>query len=102
MLEPNVRPHNPLHVTLFYERDHTDRYKDAFSSNVEGKTWEIVSKNICVGPEGVAAGVQLTPEMLEWYEMSEIVVPHVSLAIHPAHQPKELGPMIKKCCKASD
>lgn len=94
LLEPYVQPHDLLHVTLFYDRDHTDWYNDAVSNSIEGKKWEITSESICIGPEGVAAGVQMTPKPLEWYEISETAAPHISLAVHPAHQPKELGQMV--------
>lgn len=51
-------PRDPYHVTLFYDREDDDVYREKFESELEGQT----SHNIYVGPEGVAAAVKLTDE----------------------------------------
>ncbi|CAL8237795.1 unnamed protein product [Boreogadus saida] len=50
--------------------------------------------DIFLGPEGVAAGVDLTQEQPSWFQLEPESVPHVSLLVSADHQPKQLGPMI--------
>ncbi|XP_048853493.1 uncharacterized protein LOC125721578 [Brienomyrus brachyistius] len=102
LLEPYVPPPDPPHVTLFYDRNSTEWYGDLFSEQLEGHEWQVASQNIYVGPEGVASAVHLSPEQLPWYRMGEEAVPHVSLALHPKHQAKDLGPMVKRATSATD
>ncbi|KAL3968317.1 cyclic AMP-dependent transcription factor ATF-6 beta [Sarotherodon galilaeus] len=86
-------PRDPFHVTLFYDRDDDDVYREAFQSELEGQTWNVQTQNIYVGPEGVAAVVKLTDEQLSWYNMGSDSAPHITLAVHEGHQAKELGTM---------
>ncbi|MEQ2297920.1 hypothetical protein AMECASPLE_039654, partial [Ameca splendens] len=51
---------------------------------------------------GVAATVDLTPDQAEWYLMSDEAVPHVSLSLHPEHQAKVLGGVVKRSLAAGD
>ncbi|KAK1803272.1 hypothetical protein P4O66_004057 [Electrophorus voltai] len=102
LLEPYVPTPNPLHVTLFYDREHDDVYQEEFYAQCAGEIWEVSSNVIYVAPEGVAAAINLTPKQLKWYMMQEEAAPHVSLALHPAHQAKELGPMVKKALSCTD
>ncbi|KAL3979053.1 cell cycle checkpoint control protein RAD9B [Sarotherodon galilaeus] len=88
-------PRDPFHVTLFYDRDDDDVYREAFQSELEGQTWNVQTQNIYVGPEGVAAVVKLTDEQLSWYNMGSDSAPHITLAVHEGHQAKELGTMLK-------
>ncbi|XP_016522370.1 uncharacterized protein LOC103131762 [Poecilia formosa] len=101
-LRPYVSPPDPPHLTLFYDRENTEWYQEAFLSSVEEKTWEVKTSDIFVAPGGVAAAVCLTEEQLKWYEMSEEAVPHISLSLHPEHQAKELGGMVKQSLAATD
>uniref|UniRef100_A0A3P8VXG3 Gypsy retrotransposon integrase-like protein 1 n=1 Tax=Cynoglossus semilaevis TaxID=244447 RepID=A0A3P8VXG3_CYNSE len=101
-IEPYVSPPDPPHVTLFYDRLQTDWYLDKFQDQLEGNSWEIKTQNIYVAPEGVAAGVDLTPDQLDWYMMGDEAAPHVSLALHPRHQAKELGGMVKRALAQTD
>ncbi|KAL4005223.1 hypothetical protein ACER0C_004936 [Sarotherodon galilaeus] len=89
-------PRDPYHVTLFYDRDDDDTYRESFQSDLEGQIWNVRSHNIYVGPEGVAAAVKLTDEQLPWYEMGSDSAPHVTLAVHIGHQAREMGPMVKR------
>lgn len=57
-------PRDPYHVTLFYDREDDDVYREQFESELEGQTWNMGSHNIYVGPEGVAAAVKLMDEQL--------------------------------------
>ena len=101
-LHPLVSPPDPPHVTLFYDRAETDWYEEQFRDQIEGQIWRIQSQNIYVAPEGVAAGVKLTPEQQQWYKMSDEAAPHVSLALHPEHQAKELGSIVKRALSQTD
>lgn len=101
-IEPFVSPPDPPHVTLFYDRQQTDWYQEKFRDQLEGVCWDVHSQNIYVAPEGVAAGVDLAPEQLQWYMMEDEAAPHVSLAVHPQHQAKELGGMVKRALSVSD
>lgn len=100
--QPYVPPPDPPHVTLFYDRQGTEWYEEKWQEQVEGTHWEINSEYLYVAPEGVAADVVLTQEQQTWYMMSEEAVPHVSLALHPGHEAKELGGMTKRAKQASD
>ncbi|XP_013877922.1 uncharacterized protein LOC106527544, partial [Austrofundulus limnaeus] len=102
LLAPYTAPPDPPHVTLFYDRQGDDCYQDWFQENLEGNQWQIVSENIYVGPEGVASAVKLTDAQLQGYKMGQEAVPHVSLALHPEHQAKDLGPMVKKAVETND
>lgn len=102
LLEPYTSPPDPPHVTLFYDRQQTDWYQDDFQDQLEGKKWSVATHNIYVAPEGVAAAVILTPEQSHWYMMSEEAAPHVSLALHPSHQAKELGAIVKRALMQTD
>ncbi|XP_005755484.1 uncharacterized protein LOC102208784, partial [Pundamilia nyererei] len=89
-------PRDPFYVTLFYDRNDDEIYRDLFQSDLEGQTWNVCSQNIYVGPEGVAAAVKLTDEQRPWFKMGPDSVPHVTLAVHEGHQAKELGTMVKR------
>uniref|UniRef100_A0A6Q2XPH9 ribonuclease H n=1 Tax=Esox lucius TaxID=8010 RepID=A0A6Q2XPH9_ESOLU len=102
ILSPYFPPPDPPHVTLFYDRQDDEVYREGFGDVVCGDTWQVGSKFIYVGPEGVAADVQLTEEQDQWYMMAEESVPHVSLALHPKHQAKDLGPMVKRAVECTD
>ncbi|GCC42243.1 hypothetical protein chiPu_0026328 [Chiloscyllium punctatum] len=92
MLHPYAPPADPLHVTLYYDRDDNEIYQHAFYQHLEGTQWDISSSCILVGKEGVAGVVELTAEQLEWYEMSEEAIPHVTLAVHAEYQIWDLCP----------
>lgn len=101
-IHPLISPPDPPHVTLFYDRMQTEWYQDQFQEIIEGQTWDINSQNIYVAPEGVAAGVFLTEEQSKWYMMEEEAAPHISLALHPKHEAKELGSIVKKALRQTD
>lgn len=90
------------HVTLFYDRDENEVYRDAFNNELGGSFWPITSPCLLISPEGVAAQVTLTNEQMLWYEMAEEAYPHVTLAIHTKHQAQDLGPMTKRFVSVQD
>ena len=53
-------------------------------------------------PEGVVAHILLTPSQQAWFMMDSDGVPHVSLALHPGHQAKELGGVLKRALAQTD
>ncbi|KAL3980512.1 LOW QUALITY PROTEIN: plasminogen activator, urokinase receptor [Sarotherodon galilaeus] len=89
-------PRDPYHVTLFYDKEEDDTYREQFESDLEGETWKVKTHNIYIGPEGVAAAVKLTDEQLPWYNVGEDSAPHITLAVHVGHEARELGPMVKR------
>lgn len=99
--EPYVPPPDPPHVTLFYDRQNTEWYQEQFQSQLEGKHWQLSARNLYVAPQGVAAEVELSDEQAYSY-LSDEAVPHVSLALHPQYEAKELGGMVKRAKTATD
>ncbi|KAL3980263.1 magnesium transporter [Sarotherodon galilaeus] len=89
-------PRDPYHVTLFYDKEEDDTYREQFESDLEGETWKVKTHNIYIGPEGVAAAVKLTDEQLPWYNVGEDSAPHITLVVHVGHEARELGPMVKR------
>uniref|UniRef100_A0AAY4B9C1 ribonuclease H n=2 Tax=Denticeps clupeoides TaxID=299321 RepID=A0AAY4B9C1_9TELE len=101
-LHPYVPPPDPPHLTLFYDRHDTTWYQHLFQENCEGHQWSITTSCLFAAPEGVAAAVTLTPEQEQWYMMSAEAAPHISLALNPGHQAKELGGIVKRAIAATD
>lgn len=101
-LHPYVTPPDPLHVTLFYDRQSSEWYESQFSEQIEGHEWTIHTNCIYVARVGVVAGVDLTNEQQQWYMMGEEAAPHVSLALHPDHQAKELGTIVRTALAQTD
>ena len=69
MLHPYTPPPDPLHVTLFCDRNENWVYHEAFM-DMEGKGSEVTSTCLFAGPEGVAAAVTLPYEFIKIYEMA--------------------------------
>ncbi|XP_057189600.1 uncharacterized protein LOC130554151 [Triplophysa rosa] len=92
---------DPLHCTLFYDRNDTTHYQDIFQ-DIEGTKWVLKGSGLMVGKEGVVAPVDLTEEQMKWYEMSDTAVPHISMALHPKHEARELGNMTKRLLATND
>uniref|UniRef100_A0A1A8G6N4 ribonuclease H n=1 Tax=Nothobranchius korthausae TaxID=1143690 RepID=A0A1A8G6N4_9TELE len=101
-IHPYIPPPDPPHLTLFYDRNDSTWYKQLFQDQIDEQQWVIETTDIFAAPEGVAAAAVLTSEQYAWYMMSDEAVPHVSLALHPAHQAKELGGMVKRSVAAND
>ncbi|KAI4883114.1 hypothetical protein NFI96_008949 [Prochilodus magdalenae] len=101
-MAPYVPPPDPFHVTLFYDVGGDLTYYDTFQTELEGTEWSVDTTGIYVGPEGVASPVTLTPQQHTWYKMSDTAAPHISLALHPRHEAKQLGPMVKRANEATD
>ncbi|XP_069025015.1 uncharacterized protein [Embiotoca jacksoni] len=95
-VHPYVPPPDPPHLTLFYDRDGDECYLEAFQEQIQGKIWQLHTGDILVGQEGVAAIGELSTEQELWFKMSDTSFPHVSLALHPQHEARELGPMVKR------
>uniref|UniRef100_A0A3B5M0X8 Peptidase A2 domain-containing protein n=1 Tax=Xiphophorus couchianus TaxID=32473 RepID=A0A3B5M0X8_9TELE len=101
-----LAPYGPTpdlpHVTLFYDRDQTEWFQEQFETHLAGVDWTVFSQDIYVAPEGVAAAVDLTHDQSFWYKMQDEAVPHISLALHPGHQARELGGVVKRSLAVSD
>lgn len=102
LFQPYIDPPDPFHVTLYYDRDQDFIYQEAFQEQVADATWHISTPELFIGPEGVAAFVQLAPGLLQWYKMADTAEPHVTLLIHANHQAKDLGPMVKRLRAVTD
>ncbi|XP_061120925.1 uncharacterized protein LOC133143150 [Syngnathus typhle] len=100
-LAPYHPPVDPLHCTLYYDRKSDDVYRDLFEE-IEGHMWDLTSSCILIGKEGVAAATELTPEQMQWFKMTEKGVPHISLALAPGHEARELGSMVKHLLLQTD
>ncbi|KAL6456704.1 hypothetical protein MHYP_G00352480 [Metynnis hypsauchen] len=101
-MAPYVSPGDPFHVTLFYDVGGDVTYYDTFQSELQNTQWDVQTNGIYVGPEGVAAPVTLTPEQYSWYRMIDTAAPHMSLALHPKHEAKQLGPMVRRANETTD
>ena len=101
-LHPYLPVPDPPHCTLNYDRNNDLTYQDEFQQNLLDTTWGIGVRDVYIAPAGVAAAVKLTPAQEQWHRMSEEAVPHVSLAIAPKHQAKDLGPMVKTAAALTD
>ncbi len=58
-------PIDPLHCTLFYDRNDTVMYQEMFNS-IEGDRWRLTGDGIFVGKERVVAPISLTPAH-QWF-----------------------------------
>ncbi|XP_043993903.1 uncharacterized protein LOC122843309 [Gambusia affinis] len=92
-----VPPPDPPCVALFCDRDVSEWYQEPLLSTLEETTWQVKVSDIYVAPVGVAAVVPFAEKQSEWYSMS-----HISLCLHPEHQVKELGVMMKRSLAATD
>ncbi len=86
-LDVYLPPIDPLHCTLFYDRNDTVMYQEMFNS-IEGDRWRLTGDGIFIG-KGVVAPIVLTSEQLKWYEMTDTAAPHISMALHPGHEARE-------------
>ncbi|XP_057680077.1 uncharacterized protein LOC130908551 [Corythoichthys intestinalis] len=100
-LAPYHPPVDPLHCTLFYDRECDDVYRDLFEE-IDGKEWQLSSSCILIGKEGVAAATDLTPEQLPWFKMAQEGYPHISLAVAPGHEARQLGPMVRRLLEETE
>ncbi|XP_061895832.1 uncharacterized protein LOC133645062 [Entelurus aequoreus] len=100
-LRPYVPPPDPPHVTLYYDRQSDESYQEVFDT-IAGKEWSLAYTHIYAGAQGVSAHVDFTPQQKKWYKMDATAVPHCSLALCPAYQAKDLGPMTKQGVSATD
>ena len=87
---------DPLHCSLHITHDQDLLYEEPWYNHKEGKLEDLECGDIYLGPEGVASEVYHTPEQLSWFRLGPDSVPHVSLLVSPGHQPKQLGPMVKR------
>lgn len=68
LLHPYAPPPDPFHATLYCNKNYV--YYDAFESELAGMECSRRSSCLFMGPEGVAAAVDLTNKQLQWCEMS--------------------------------
>ena len=87
---------DPLHCTLNITHEQDLTYDEPWYNQKDGQLEDLRCGDIYLGPEGVAAGVDLTEEQLSWFQLEPESVPHVSLLVSADHQPKQLGPMVKR------
>ncbi|XP_061759627.1 uncharacterized protein LOC133554656 [Nerophis ophidion] len=100
-LRPYVPPPDPPHVTLYYDRQSDESYQEDFDT-VAGKQWPLAYSHVYAGAQGVSAHVCFTTQQKKWYKMDAKAIPHCSLALCPAYQAKDLGPMTKQGVSATD
>lgn len=99
---PYGPPVDPLHCTLLYDRNDDIIYQEHFEKELANQNWILNSTQIYIGDQGVSAFCALTTEQLTWYEMCDTSIPHISLALAPGHEAKELGPMTKRLHETTD
>lgn len=54
-----------------------------------------------MGPEGVAAPVTLSDQMLHWFQVKDSI-PHVTLMVKKGHESQELKPMVKRAMEVRE
>jgi len=94
-------PLDPYHVTYNFTCHDDLEYGERWEQFREGIRDEIKTTSIMVGPEGIAAVVELTAEQRDWFKLGEESRPHVTLGVAHNHHSKNLGPMIKRACEAT-
>ena len=87
---------DPLHCTLNNTHEQDLPYDEPWCDQKNGKLEDLRCGDIFQGPEGVAAEVDLTPEQQSWFKLEPESGPHDSLLVRTDHQPKQLGPMVKR------
>ncbi|KAF7689310.1 hypothetical protein HF521_012663 [Silurus meridionalis] len=97
----NMRPdcvetRKPWHCTMRYDEGGQDEeYETLWGEHVEGNQYSLKAENVILGPQGIAATVQLPDHIAQWYSF-ENSVPHVSLMIGQNFKSKDLGPMVRE------
>ncbi|KAJ3587459.1 hypothetical protein NHX12_011056 [Muraenolepis orangiensis] len=80
-----------------YTTETDEIYDEAFIDKLDDEKEELVVGDIYLGPEGVAAAVELIEKQEQWYAMRPEKAPHITLMVGKTHTAKQLGPMIQKC-----
>ncbi|KAJ3608625.1 hypothetical protein NHX12_023157 [Muraenolepis orangiensis] len=91
-----VEPVDPWHYTMNYTTETDEIYDEAFIDKLNGEKEELVVGDIYLGPEGVAAAVELTEKQEQWYAMRPEKVPHITRMVGKTHTAKQLEPMIQQ------
>ena len=94
-------PADPFHMTYYYATDTDLEYDNRWEKLKEGQEEEIHTTHVIVGPEGIAAEVELTPEQGEWVPDKEHYFPHITLALTGEHAPASLGKMMARAKQAT-
>ena len=94
-------PTDPFHITYYYAADTDLEYDNRWEKLREGQEEEIHTTHIIVGPEGIAAEVELTPQQGEWVPDKEHYFPHITLALTGEHAPASLGKMMARAKQAT-
>lgn len=95
-LHPYKAPLDDLHCTLNYTITPDDCYDDDWEANMALLTPTISTTSMFIGKEGVAAAVDLTEHIQQWYQLGTDSAPHITLAIGYAYEARSLGPMVKR------
>ncbi|KAI5609483.1 hypothetical protein C0J50_9477 [Silurus asotus] len=87
---------DPIHCTIKYDEGEQDEeYNKLWDQTQEGQMYGLRTKSIIVGPEEVAAEVDLPEEVKDWYQV-EKAAPHITLMIGRNFESKDLGPMVRQ------
>lgn len=70
-------PPEPVHVTLFYDREGDLVYQEWFNEISEGQEWVVSGPGLIQGLEGVATLVTLTPLQSQYCKMGPQSAPHM-------------------------
>lgn len=100
-MHPYSATADPLHVTLFYDREHNEEY-DILFSEYEGQIHSIQPESIYVHKKGVVASVLLSGVLNELFRRDSDTVPYVSLLLGPGREARELGPLCGKLQSVND
>ncbi|XP_038577860.1 uncharacterized protein LOC119905168 [Micropterus salmoides] len=105
-LGPYGPPLDPLHCTYNYQRRPDEEYQQAWEEDKEQMTEQLSITDIYVGPQGVAAYCELTPEQKTWYTLGHEIPEKVwtthpyDVGCVPAHQiTVQLRPQQLPCWK---
>ncbi|XP_058241270.1 uncharacterized protein LOC131349629 [Hemibagrus wyckioides] len=86
-----TEPKSPLHCTMCFDPDSTnEEYATLWSDMLEGKLFDVVTTDIFVGPQGLAAAVQLPNNLKSWYQITNSI-PHITL-MYPYQKQYPLTP----------
>ncbi|XP_056311188.1 uncharacterized protein LOC130222684 [Danio aesculapii] len=96
-----VPPNQPRFQQPLTQQQEDHVYQEAFI-DIEGSQWSLKSTGLLIGKEGVVAPICLTEEQETWYKMRQTAAPHISLALHPTHEARELGSMTKRLLTVTD
>ena len=100
-LGPVYEPQLPLHCTLLYDAtQQCADYRECWRDEMTNRTANVICHHIYVGPQGLAVGTTLPPEIHQWFQVPNST-PHVTLLVTKGHNSCDLGPMVKNAVQVS-